>query len=236
MKTKQRNVKRGFSLVDLLLIAAAVLLVIFIVMWPKFRRARGGTQRINCANNLKQVSIAFRGWSFDKSDQFSNSFPMQVSMTDGGLKEIADTGSAYALFIAMSNDLVTPKILFCPNESNTNRTNAAIWSLASSQYGLIDQSVPFGANTFSYFAGLDADQSNPNTILTGDDNFTVNNQRPNPGLLLLDTNSPTAWTTNRHKNWGNVGFADGSVQSLTTPAFRVALAQTGLATNRLAMP
>ncbi len=140
----------------------------------------------------------------------------------------------------MSNELSTPKILVCPYESSPKRVAANTFSPSvppGSRSGLI----PFTpTNNLSYFVGLDADEAKPETIISGDDNFTVGKVRFNAGLLLLDTNSPVTWTKGRHEfggNYGgNIGLADGSVQGFSTPAFRAALIKTRIATNRLAMP
>ena len=86
-------------------------------------------------------------------------------------------------------------------------------------------------------------------IISGDDNLEVNGVRVRPGILNLSTNVPVEWTENerhgRSQQWsfrnqhlriGNIGFADGSVQTTTTSAFQFALVKTGTATNRLVIP
>ena len=101
----------------------------------------------------------------------------------------------------------------------------------------IGQAIPFtNNNNVSYFIGLDADERQPQRILAGDDNFTVGSAKPPPGILKLWTNSPVAWTRERHVKQGNIALADGSVSELTTPMLSKALVNTGVATNRLAMP
>jgi prepilin-type processing-associated H-X9-DG protein len=73
-------------------------------------------------------------------------------------------------------------------------------------------------------------------FLSGDDNFAIGGVPVKSGLLQLLTNTPVAWTKTRHKLYGNIGLADGSVQQLTTDGLRQALQQTGVATNRLVIP
>jgi len=234
MTTKDVKPKRrtaGFSMLDLVLIVAAALGIIFVIL-PNIARSRARSSRLGCTNNLKQMELAFRQWGLDNNDQF----PMQVSATKAGAMEQAQLGSAFAIFLVMSNELSTPKILICPNDSNRKRMAASIFAPsvpAGSPPGL----VPFTpTNNLSYFVGLDAEEAKPNTIIAGDDNFMIGKVRPNTGLLLLDTNSPATWTKERHVNYGNLALADGSVQSCSTPTFRAALVKTGIATNRLAMP
>lgn len=157
---------------------------------------------------------------------------MSVSVTNGGAMELANEGSAFAIFTVMSNELNTPKILFCPNETNPNRKYAVMFGSSSSP-----EAKAFTAtNNLSYFVGLDAENTKPLTILAGDDHFTVAGLRPKPGLFALSTNAVVEWRNERHPKQGNIVMADCSVQGFSTPAFRDALAKTGIATNRLAMP
>ena len=235
MKTEGVKPRRripGFSILDLLIIIVAVAGIIFIIL-PSIARSRVRSSRINCTNNLKQVGLSFRQWGQDQNDKY----PMQVAATNGGVMEQAQLGSAYAVFLVMSNELSTPKILFCPNESNPRRKAANTFAQTVPP-GSPPYLVPFTpTNNLSYFVGLDADNAKPDTIIAGDDHFKIGKTRPKPGLLQLATNSPVTWTKKRfHEYGGNVGMADGSVQRYSTPAFRAALVKTGIATNRLAMP
>jgi hypothetical protein len=72
-------------------------------------------------------------------------------------------------------------------------------------------------------------------FLTGDRNLTNGTLLLN-GILELKSNSAAGWTEKIHELQGNVGLVDGSVQSFSTSKVREALNNTGVATNRLAMP
>jgi prepilin-type processing-associated H-X9-DG protein len=148
---------------------------------------------------------------------------MQVSVTNGGTMELANKGIAYVNFQAMSNELSTPKFLICPVDADhivaTNFT------------------TDFNNSKISYFVGVDAVDEYPQRILSGDDNLEISGVSVNSGLLELPTNAPIIWTAERHKFVGNIGFADGGViQVTTTNGLQKLLPQTGLATNRLAIP
>jgi hypothetical protein len=227
MKTGRPDRHGGFSRWDLIVIVAAVVGIVTVIL-PQVARPRPRSARISCVNHLKQVGLAFRLWASDNNDQF----PMQVSVTNGGAMELAETGSAFAVFMVMSNELNTPKILLCPEESNARRIAATTFAGTG-----VRGAIPFSpTNNLSYFVGLDADQLRPDGFLSGDDHFAVARQKPAPGLFLLPTNAPIAWRDERHRKVGNIGLADGSVQGFTTPGLQKALVQTGLATNRLALP
>jgi prepilin-type processing-associated H-X9-DG protein len=136
----------------------------------------------------------------------------------------------------MSNELSTPKILVCPEESNSKRRAASIFASTVAP-GSPPGIVPFTpTNNLSYFIGLDATQTNSQTILAGDDNLMLGKIRTRPGLWLLPTNTPPAWTKERHVNQGNFALADGSVHTFTTAGLAAVLSNTGISTNRLAMP
>ena len=89
----------------------------------------------------------------------------------------------------------------------------------------------------SYFAALDADETQPNSFISGDHHLKTNRWNMDGHLFLAITNRPTAWTTNLHDGGpGNVALADGSVQRLTSSALADAVRLQGIATNRLLLP
>ena len=226
MKTNRAG--SGFTLIDLMLVIGCVVIVGFFTL-PHLARGRGcKAQPMTCINNLKQVGLAFRIWAGDNNDVM----PMQVSVTNGGAMELANEGSAFAIFTVMSNELNTPKILFCPNETDMKRKIAVIFGSSASP----EIQAFTATNNLSYFVGLDAEDTKPQTILAGDDHFTVAGLKPKPGLFALSTNAVVEWRNERHPKQGNIALADGSVQSFSTREFRKTLIQTGIATNRLAMP
>ncbi|MBC8094642.1 MAG: hypothetical protein H7Y43_02410 [Akkermansiaceae bacterium] len=146
---------------------------------------------------------------------------MEVSTNFGGSRELALEGSAVSTFQVMSNELSTPKILLCPND--TKRQAATNFSAG------------FSRTNLSYFIGVDATETNTTMFLSGDRNIT-NGTTLRGGFLELSTNRLSGWTSEIHDKNGNIGLADGSVQQLTTIGLRNAVVVTGVATNRLAMP
>jgi prepilin-type processing-associated H-X9-DG protein len=169
-------------------------------------------------SNLKEIGVAYRIWAGDNNDKY----PMQVSTTKGGTMELANGRNAWINFFVMSNSLPDPRFFICPQD--TKRTPATSFSRG------------FNNDNVSYFVGLDADQTNPQMFLSGDDNFAISGVPVKSGLLQLWTGTPVTWTAARHKFAGNIGFTDGSVQQLATDDLQKALQQTGVATNRLAIP
>ncbi len=220
-------------MLDFMLVVVALLLIATILL-PRLTRRGVRASRASCTNNLKQLGVSFRIWGSDQNDKF----PMQVSVTNGGAMELANQGSAYEVFLVMSNEINTPKILICPNETNSKRVSATTFDARDASSPSREQWVSLFSptNNTSYFVGLDAECDQTNRIISGDDHFQIAGTQPKPGLFLLQTNAPVGWQYERHRSQGNLAFADGSVTASGPRRLRTALIQTGIATNRLAMP
>jgi len=154
------------------IVVIATLAVLFVLLLPALVTVgHNGRQRINCVSNLKQIGIAYRLWEGDNNGKY----PMAVSVTNGGAMELVATGNVAAGFLVMSNELSTPKILLCPED--TYRVRATNFSTLNS-------------SNISYFVGLDAAETKPQLFLSGDDNFTIGGIPEKSGLLELSTNTP----------------------------------------------
>jgi hypothetical protein len=150
--------------------------------------------------------------------------------------ELISNGSVFVHFLVMSNELATPKILFCPEEPGPRRISAAT-------FGFYAGAIPFtNDNQLSCFVGVDAKETLPDSIFCGDRNLAVNGNPLHTGLHQVWTNSTVTWVKPwlrpkpRHENGGYVCLADGSVRDVSNSGFPALLRQTGLATNRLAIP
>ena len=218
MKPSRSNQsRRALTLVELLVVVF-VLAVLAAMFLPALAAAKRKTSKIGCVNNLKQIGLTYRLWSGDNNDKY----PMEISITNGGTMELLSTADVWKTFQVMSNELSTPKILICPDDL-THSTYATNFS---------DDLK----NKISYFVGVDSTTNSSSTFLSGDDNFEINGTPVKSCLLELSTNTPIAWSATRHKFSGNILLADGSVQSVTIAGLSNLVRQTGLATNRLAIP
>ncbi len=188
------------------LVVVVITAVLGMTLLAMLASSRRKSSKIGCPAELKQIAIAYRIWEGDNNDRF----PARVSVKQGGAMELAATGNVAAVFQVMSNELSTPKLLICPSDvrrhSATNFTD------------------DFSNNNISYFAGLDADDKYSTSILAGDDNFELHRVAVKPGVLELSTNTPIAWTGERHRFTGCIGLTDGSVRittdsTLTTTIF-----------------
>jgi hypothetical protein len=229
--SNQRNHALTRTDVIVTVLAIVALFFLFPVIYTVIDLVHQGPMKINCVSNLREIDLSYLVWAGDNGEKY----PAEVSVTNGGAMELVATGNVAACFQSMSNELTTPKLLICPEDTHR------VWAT--------NFSTGFNNSHISYFVGLDADQTNPQMLLSGDDNFAVGGVPVKSGLLQLSTSSPIAWTSGRHVSYnshfwtparyrfvGNIGLADGSVQQLTMDGLQQALQRTGVATNRLAIP
>ena len=201
-----RHQTRAWTLIELLVVIAVLAILAAMIDWGPTSNERRKAERVCCMNNLKQVDAACQLWANNNQGKF----PMAVS------------SNAVLCFQLISNELFTPRILFCPSDKNSS---------AATNF-----STAFSAKKISYFVGLDAKSSNTPVWLAGDCNFTIGNDQVISGLFEVASNAPIAWTSARHRFAGNIGLADGSVRMLNNSNFVDCLRHTSLATNRLAIP
>ena len=154
MKLNPTNSRRGITKIEVLVVIVVLAILVAMVL-PALLASKRKSSHIGCVDNLKQIALAFKTWAVDNGDKF----PMQISMTNGGTMELIPRGDAFVHFQIMSNELVTTKLLVCPNDKT--RTSATSFTNLSNQ-------------NLSYFVGVDASAVNPSSILSGDGNILVN--------------------------------------------------------------
>jgi hypothetical protein len=106
-----------------------------------------------CEGNLKQVGLAIRIWAGDHNDQY----PFNLSRQAGGTMEFCDRDAegfdknAHLHYKAMSEELNTPRVLFCPDASSAPVVDFE---------GLTDSAGLYKLRTGSHVTG-----DNPNEVM-----------------------------------------------------------------------
>jgi prepilin-type processing-associated H-X9-DG protein len=205
---------KAFTLIELLVLMGIIVLIISVLLPSLAYQKRHARQRA-CINNLKWIGVAFRTWPWDWT-------PAQMSVKDGGAKEQLEMGRAFFAFLVMSNELSTPNILVCPTDDG--KVTATTFNALSN-------------TNVSYFVSADARDVYPQMFFAGDRNLAVRGKALGPGLFVITTNDTAlSWTKSLHNGRGNIGLADGSVQSLSSAKLALAAAQQSCETNCLAIP
>jgi len=209
----EKNV-RALTSMDVLLSVAVVVIIALLLLGASGRQPR--SPRINCLTNLKQIGLGFRIWSNDHAEHF----PWTVPQSNGGTLEFAMSTQVWRHFEIASNEWNSPKIFACPSDSG--RIKARSWEPQISNQNL------------SYFVGLDADETKPQTILSGDRNLTTNGLILS-GVISIHNANAVGWTTGFHPDGGNIGLGDGSVMQVSGKAVFQCVSNAGLPL-RLSIP
>jgi len=174
-------------------VVVAVLMVLLALGITALSRVRDRANSTHCINFLMQIGEASRIWVQDHQDKY----PMDVSVLQGGVKELLATGNVAACFEVMSNELATPTILVCPNDPQHQA--APDWN------GQLSRS------NISYFIGYVSTNDDSSETLSGDANLIKDGLAVPSGPLNLGSALVT-WTAERHHGVGHILLSDGSVR------------------------
>ncbi len=210
----RRLVKRRHAFTRVELLACILALAgLGLLALPALGASASRSRLAQCFNNLRQVGAGFHSWAMVHGDKF----PWQVRKADGGLNNINNESpvsqNPYVHFAIVSNELVTPRVLICPSDL---AIKAASDFSSSTTGGFL--ALNFRNNAVGYFLGMDATLERPGTMLSGDRNVRTSRAATCGAVFVpanaLDGLDPRVdFTNGLHRFYGQVGLADGSVQT-----------------------
>jgi prepilin-type N-terminal cleavage/methylation domain-containing protein/prepilin-type processing-associated H-X9-DG protein len=203
----------GFTLIELLVVMA-IIAILAALLLPTLEKSKSRARRINCINNLHQIGVAFHHFATDHR----GNFPMQIPTADGGTltTTIGANGlqgelqPAFRHFQALSNELVTPKILACPSD---------IRAAAEKFSALQNENV-------SYLVSVSALPGKSDSVLSGDRNII---RATAEGIVQIapDANPHLKWTDEIHQSRGNLLFGDAHVEQSNNASLDRVFSQSG---------
>ena len=210
MKTELKHTARAqaaFTRLDLV----AVLLVLSLcaaVVLPALASSRPRSQRVACANNLRQIGSAFQLWGSEHGEKL----PFEVATVDGGTALHPLAVNVWLHFSWLSNELNSAAILLCPSDAGRPARDFS----TDPNGGYLHPNFANAAT--SYFLAHGGANS-PINVISADRNVSYDFSG-NCSLFqrsrVIDTSrggsaSLARWTTDLHGFSGNLLRRDGSV-------------------------
>jgi prepilin-type N-terminal cleavage/methylation domain-containing protein/prepilin-type processing-associated H-X9-DG protein len=198
--------RRGFSLIELLVVVGVVALIAAI-LFPVFMRARGGdSKKSSCMNNLKQLGLGFLQYTQDYNERLPFVVSSSVYALDNPATASNET-SFYGWADTLQPYVKSVQVYHCSTMSHANGNPTTFAPLARdcTDYwlngriaGLSLMNVKSPAQTLALAEGNDG----------GDMTDARYNYSALPAPWINDQNSPVY----RHVDGANYCFMDGHVK------------------------
>jgi competence protein ComGC len=230
MKLLSKQEAGAFTRVELAVVIVVFALLVALML-PAVRRADQKGKRILCVNNMMCVGTAYRLWAGDHGDLM----PYQASITNGGWSELLKKPNAgqycWTNFAILREELGEwPKVVICPTDERKPAANFIVKG-ATNDTG---NSAFKDNTTVSYFVGVTANDTYPQSIMGGDRNlgpgvvpdpdYGYSPTNGNGNDVIIPTNGTVSWSLKMHSYGtpgavGNIMMGDGSAQQLSSGSF-----------------
>ena len=224
MKQKAKCKRQAFTRIELVVVIVLLVtlgcMVVASLLLPRLARATAKAPRISCVNNLREIGTACRIWAGDNGDRT----PAEQTVVKGGWADFltnADQGPlCWTNYAIMRNELgQITKLVVCPSDER--------------------QAAPSFTNGFdnthvSYFVGVSADDTYPQSIAGGDRNlgpgakadphFGYSPKSGKGNDVAIPISGPVSWSLKIHSagnpsGAGNILLGDGSAQQVSSASF-----------------
>jgi type II secretory pathway pseudopilin PulG len=226
----------GFTLIELIFAVLVVVLLAAVVL-PNLVKAKDTRNRLQCASNLKEISLAYIIWI---NDHEAVRLPWWLPTAEGGNNDYGQgtirsslRNQSWFQFSWISNSLASPRALADPADKRPQLRVATSWG-AAPKSGLANPS--YQNNACSYALAIDAGPGPRFGSWPIDfplnEAFLLDRHVSNDGIdagclsrlgLLTRMTRPftTVWTKQVHGvSGGNVALLDCSVQFVATNRLR----------------
>lgn len=212
----------GFTLIELLVVIA-IISILAALLFPVYAKAREKARQSTCANNERQLGLAFAQYIQDNDEQFppesdgSNgighvSWIVYDKPINTGNKQVfhPNQGSIYSY-------IKNSQVYVCPDD-NSGYGNS--YSVNGCLFGRMDGPAPTWRNGKS----LAAIENTTGTMLLAEEAATEFLFSSDDGYLALDWNNPLS---SRHTDGLNIVFVDSHVKYYHTDRVHKLGLQTG---------
>jgi competence protein ComGC len=212
----EAGIHSAFTRVELLVLLAVITLLAAVIL-PAVANSRPRSHRVICANNLRQIGVAMHVWGHDHGDQP----PHHLLVEQGGTKRHPLAANTWLHFSWISNELSSPKLLFCPSDTGSPASDFT----GNPAGGYVHPK--FANNATSYFLTFTFSGDN-HRIQVGDRNIrtfgVTGSSYFNTALYVhvMPIDPAFGWTAGLHEYAGNLLFTDGQVELASSQRLREA--------------
>jgi type II secretory pathway pseudopilin PulG len=232
MKTNLNQRRTGLTIIEVCVVIALLAVLASMLLPATSRSSQHRAQRISCLNNLKEIGTAYRLWAGDNGDLV----PSQQTVASNGWWDFLTNGNQGARcwmnYAIMQNELgQSPKLVVCP---------------ADERQPALAFTNGFDNTHVSYFVGVNANDTYPQSMLGGDRNLGPGTV-PDPGYgfspkdgkgndVIIPISGPVCWSLKMHSagnpaGGGNILLGDGSGQQMSSASFNQNWLRNAAGTN-----